>query len=323
MCIWQEYLHLTKAFLGFFINTRIGSKFVILTYQFCKVLLEGRVSQKTCPSSVVEMKCKQISIDDVRAPILPPDDLACLQRGVMFRIKKTCIVEAREAYKRGIHILRSRSKRRKYLLGSRYRDLFNGFYKVIDVREYGGCVDLNITIENGETSVLKIRDVSRDGELLQCLKIFNKEMDKSSIARCHSGDDGKMYAFGFHNSKEGNYKSMRDVGTDIRHYSTVARKRLQEYFHEEIHKIIKADRDQNIVPCAQMGGEQGISAYALVSEDLVNAAHYDLDTSVGISVFNELKPQYATNWNFVLPNTTLVNGKEHEASYSYNYNWKV
>lgn len=259
------------------------------------------------------MQCKQISVKDIRSPILPPDDLACLQRGVTFRIKKTSIVEAREAYKLGVNRQGSGRKRRKYLFGSRYRDLFDVFYKVIDVREYGGSVDLNITTEDGDISVMKIRDVSRDNELLQCVKKFNKGMERSSIARCQSGDAGKMYAFGFHNSKEGNYKSMRNVSMDVRGYSITARKGLEKYFKKEIEEIVAADREQEIVPSTAMGGEQGISAYALVSEDLVNAAHYDLDTSVGLSVFNELIPGNARNWNFVLPNTTLVDGCDKEA----------
>lgn len=259
------------------------------------------------------MQCKQIGVEDIRSPILPPDDFACLQRGVSFRINKTIIVEAREAYQLGVTIKGSRRKQRKYLFGSRYRDFFDGFYKIIDVREYGGNGNLNITTEDGDVSVVKIRDVSRDNELLQCMKKFNEQMERSSIARCWSGDAGNMYAFGFHNNKEGNYKSMRNVSMDVSGYSITARKGLEKYFKKEIDEIIAADREQDIVPSIAMGGEEGISAYALVSEDLVNAAHYDLDTSVGLSVFNELIPGNATNWNFVLPNTTLVDGNDKEA----------
>ena len=42
-------------------------------------------------------------------------------------------------------------------------------------------------------------------------------------------------------------------------------------------------------------------------------AHYDLDTSVGLSIFNEKIPGTATNWNFVLPNTTMVNENADQA----------
>ena len=288
-----------------------------MTYFFSVLLIGLRIesgfSQQSCYSSAMEIRCKQISVNDKKSPILPPDDLACLQRGISFRIKKANIVEAREAYRLGVNVRGSGRKQRKYLYGSRYRNFFEGYYKVLDVREFGGSINLKIMIQDGEMSVLKIRDIGDDSELLQSVKNFNLGMEKSSVARSQSGDSGKMYAFGFHNSKDGNYKSMRNVKMGIKDYSITARKGLEKYFSKEIGEIVAADRGQGIVPTIAMGGEQGVSAYALVSEDLVNAAHYDLDTSVGISVFNELIPGKASNWNFVLPNTTLVDGNEKEA----------
>ena len=259
------------------------------------------------------MKCNQISVEDIRSPILPPDDLACLQRGASFRIKKTSIVEARDAYKLGVNNQGSGRKQRKYLFGSRYRDLFDGYYKVIDVREYGGSVDLNIKLENGDRTVLKVRDMNIEREFMKVVKEFSEKSNKVSEARCHSGDSGNMFAFGYYNSKHGDYKSMQDETMDIRNYSITARKILDKYFKREIQDIVEADRKQDVVPSELMGGEDGISAYALISVDLVNAAHFDLDTSVGISIFNEKCPGTATNWNFVLPNTTLVHGNQNKA----------
>jgi hypothetical protein len=60
-----------------------------------------------------------------------------------------------------------------------------------------------------------------------------------------------------------------------------------------------------------MGGSDGISASMMVSVDLANATHYDVnDASMGFVVFAESKPHSTTNWNFVLPNV-LVKFNNH------------
>ena len=106
---------------------------------------------------------------------------------------------------------------------------------------------------------------------------------------------------------------MHNETTEIRRYSLVARKVLDKYFRHEIQNIIEADRKQGIIPTESMGGNDGISAYALISRDLINAAHYDLDTSVGISVFNEKIKGRADGWYFVLSNTIIDGGNETKA----------
>ena len=114
----------------------------------------------------------------------------------------------------------------------------------------------------------------------------------------------------------GDYVSMKDENTNmyIREYSIVARKLLETYFKNEVHEIRMADKQQGIDgPSTELGGEEGISAYCLISQDLRNAAHYDLDTSVGISIFNERIPGRATNWFFVLPNTIRIGDCEEKA----------
>ena len=261
----------------------------------------------------MNIDCQQVKENDVRAPILPPDDFACLQLGVNSRIKYTSIVEAREAYKIGMSKSASKRNHRRYLFGSRYREFFEGYVKFVDVREFGGLVDLLIKLHNEEETVLKVRDLSVETEMMEVVKQFSETSNKGSIARCHSGDAGKMYSFGYNSRKLGDYVSMNDEEMDTERYSIIVRQRLEKYFKEEIGEIIAADRNQGIEPSKAMGGTNGISAYSLVSMDLVNSAHYDLDTSVGLSIFNEKIPGTATNWNFVLPNTTMINGNPDQA----------
>ena len=261
-------------------------------------------------SSNIELQCKQFKYDNDLAPILPPDSQECLQRGSDSRLEYNDINEARNAYKIGMQMTGSKRNHRKYLKGSRYRILFDGYTKEIDVRKYGGMVDLDIRLDPRCTTKLKIRDLSTEKELMEEVKGFSERCNKDSEVRCSSGDAGKMFAFGYRNKKYGDYKSMEDDRVDIQKYSKTVRKVLDIYFKDEVRQIIEADRKQGIIPSEAMGGEDGISAYCLVSRDLVNAAHFDLDTSVGISIFNEKIAGMATNWYFVLPNTVLVGGDE-------------
>ncbi len=208
----------------------------------------------------------------------------------------------------------NKRKQRKYLKGSRYIDIFSDSSCIIDVRNNNGKVNLEIKLESGGKSTLKIRDLSKENEFMTTVKNFNESSNQISKARCHSGDLGEMFAFGLHSLKDGDYISMRnDNDDDICKYSMKAREVLEKYFESEIIDIINADRKQRVLPSKKMGGKNGISAYALVSKDLINAAHYDLDTSFGISVFNEKMMGTANGWYFVLPNTIIDGGNDNEA----------
>ena len=264
-------------------------------------------------SRVIEICCYQFSDGHVNTPILPPDDQECLQRGSLRRIKYKNADEARNAYNIGMQMKTNLYSRRKYLRGGRYRNIFMECRYLLDVRDYGGMVDLNIKLSNGETSILKIRDLSIEVEAMEGVKEFSERSKKESEARCSAGDLGKMFAFGKHNKVSGDYVSMKNKPMHVRNYCLDSKKLLNKYFEDEVKQIIEADRKQGIIPSYLMGGENGISAYCLVSRDLVNAAHYDLDTSVGISIFNEKIVGMAKSWCFVLPNTIIDGGSDKEA----------
>lgn len=259
----------------------------------------------------MELECKQYSCNDDRCPVLPPDTQQCPQRGAGFRVQFTDADEAREAYKIGLRM--TGSKHRKYLKGARYGNIFFERAHMLDVRDYGGFLNLNVRVDDGSMTVFKIRDLSQESEALDIIKKFSETSNKDSEARCAAGDFGSMFAFGKHNSVKGDYVSMKDKNMNVRNYNIESRKLLEKYFRREVKEIINADRKQGIVPSELMGGEGGLSAYCLISRDLINAAHYDLDTSVGMSIFHEKIPGKAKDWFFVLPNLVINGGKSDKA----------
>ena len=55
-----------------------------------------------------------------------------------------------------------------------------------------------------------------------------------------------------------------------------------------------------------MGGEHGISSSMVVSVDLANATHYDVnDGSMSFAIFAESKPYTTRGWYFTLPNVLV------------------
>ncbi len=213
------------------------------------------------------------------------------------------INQARRAYQNGMKTMGSRNNFRKYLRGGLYKEIYFEKCKELDVRDFGGSLNLNIRRGNGRYTFMEVRDLSSECELLREIKNFNESCSKESTARDNSGDSGSMFAFGMRSVKDGDYKSMRTSDTTLSQYCITARKLLERYFDAGVDEIIDADRKQGVTPCELMGGEQGLSAYCLVSRDLVNAAHYDLDTSVSMTIFNEKMAGTAEDWFFVLPNT--------------------
>ena len=135
----------------------------------------------------------------------------------------------------------------------------------------------------------------------------NNQLDKTSRARCHAGDNGYMYTYGFHNIKLGDYKSMKDDNNLTREYCIEMKRVLNEHFPDVIKNIITEERKQGLMPNENMGGQYGISSSCIISEDLVNSPHFDLDISHGVSIFNESIPGKAKDWNFLLPNVMKDN----------------
>lgn len=259
------------------------------------------------------LNCVQYKCSDNRTPLLPPDSQWCVQKGSSKIIDYDIITEARDAYRYGMEMSRNKYNLRKYLRGGVYRNIFKEKCNMIDVRDYGGRLDLNIKISENEYSIFKIRDISHHSLALRKIKRFNERCSKESIVRGQSGDLGSMFAFGLFNKKAGDYVSMKKNSENVREYQIAARKLLDGFFSDEIDEIIEADRKQLVIPSFAMGGEDGISAYSLVSRDLINSGHYDLDRSVSMTIFNERIVGEAKDWCFVLPNTIKKNDKSEKA----------
>ena len=268
-----------------------------------------------------KLKCIQFIPDHSKkstTPILPPDSQLSILSEKVIPIPFTDATKAREHYNITMSSKLNTTKQRKYLKGSKYINTFSPRVE-IDVKKFKGAVDLEIKLNESEISKLKVRDLSNEIDFLKTLHVFNqlkpteedkKKADKLSRGRQHCGDGGSMFMFGCRN-KGVPYASSRQNHYNVEDMSRCARIVLEKYFRKEVNEIMTSDKNQEV---DTLGGTKGFGAYTIVSKDLVNAPNLDVnDTTVSITVFNEKHPGSASGWYFVLPNTTLLHGKDNQA----------
>lgn len=269
-----------------------GPKPLIITLLFCNRL------------KATSFKCHQLCDKDIRSPLSPPNILPNAYRDSMVEEYKNSD-DARTAYKSLLQLKKFNKTKRKYLPSSCYDGYFNCCTSLLDIRQIGN-VDLDIELANGGKTILKIRNLETEREILDTVIIHNAIMSRANNVRESSGDLGYMWAFG-QRTKDNNY-AINSKTKPMEHiqkkYCTDMRAVLLKYFPTELQEIIQSNKDQGIAIANELGGEDGISGYYLVSENLKNASHYDVyDQSVSISLFIESIPSEAKDWVFILPNT--------------------
>ena len=77
---------------------------------------------------------------------------------------------------------------------------------------------------------------------------------------------------------------------------------LEKKLPDIVKSMRACDKKNGIKPTKGMGGDKGLTAFGVISKNLCNAAHTDLDNSISVSLFTEENPGLADGWNFVLPN---------------------
>ena len=270
-----------------------------------KKLKKQREKYKLQKHGIATLHCVQVHIKDQRSPILAPN-LQKILVGEKFDYFDfpTC-EEARNEYSK--HWKSINRKDRKYLRESKYTKLYNKNSTIIDIENERVGVDLDVKLSCGNHTTVKIRNLKYDVEGIEKMKVFNENCNMQSLCRRESGDDGKMFAFGREDILN-EYASMKKQNDrECKSYCMLMRKMLKKYFNHEIKDIMDGDRKQGIVPKHNMGGSNhGIGGYFHISKNLVNSAHYDLDTSRSVTVFLEKEPGKAKDWDFILPNTTKI-----------------
>lgn len=276
---------------------------------------KGNVLQDVKPITIIF--CKQISIDNVASPLIPPSH-------IVGRDYTDNANASRQYYRQEIAISK---KHRKYVVGALHKNLFRNCAKIIDIREYGGTLDLSIKTESNEQTTVRLRDNSRHDSLLKDSLLIASSAWLVSKVRVGRGDLGTMSCLGLCSRKlngtNRNYASMNRLNEELRNTICAYMKRmkciLSEILPDETETIVKSLKRQNIAVGIDMGGDEGLSASVTITKNYCNAPHIDLDDSKTMILQLEENIGNAKDWATILENTTMSNDQHQQAIVITNY----
>lgn len=258
------------------------------------------------------LECLQVGLDSTSAPLLPPDvihnskDLSVdgIQRSVTFKD----ITKARSRYQELSLEKSSVHRRRKFVFGSIYQKLFDG-YHVID--PLVGDIDLLVNVTPTCQSVVQIKlvcpsDGIRNQNLLDAGISLGRALGLRGNARGEKvGDLGCMHALGYRSASTKTLYVMTDeISKKVEQVSRPMRDWMEDHMQDTLKDFIRVDEEMGVA-YSLFCMPTGPGSRMMVSVNLANAGHLDVDdSSHSVALWLEERPGQATNWYFILPNLT-------------------
>jgi hypothetical protein len=242
----------------------------------------------------LEWNAFQIDMTHPRAPFLPPDRLKNNKSENYYY--SDSIEGARSAF-REIHASQVHKKKRMYLDGCLFENMFDGGYQILD--SDAGLV--NIDLGNGKWTKARWRTDEATHPAIKSIQAFCTENIKglrTGNCRQTTNERGMMTVFGY--NKVGPYVSNNRIKTpgDIGMTANMASDFFKATFPQVVDDICEQTRNERRID--EMS--KCIVSRFVVSKDLVNSSHIDVnDASPCLSTWVEDVPETAKNWFFVLP----------------------
>ena len=253
------------------------------------VLLQDGIFKK-------RLNAVQLSDDDIRAPLLPPDVIKVGHHTEYY----SEIADAFKQYRQMmIDDVKNNRRRRKYLQDS-FHVKFFGFHNV-NVIDYNQTKDIEIAITLHDNSITYIKVTKAPDILTKKILRLHKRLTKESKGNCRTNDRGTMFALG-KKSQHTEY-AICTQNADVRQLvADVGRCRKQWFkkkFPEEFEFMF--DDAPNLSYC-----RDSLSDFMVHSIGLGNASHYDTnDVSITTSTWVEETEHNTQNWYLVFPNVTF------------------
>jgi hypothetical protein len=250
---------------------------------------------------------------------LPPSNFdnavdlpASLKRKAKGKLDRESAMELVTALKTGPS---TRRRRRKFIYGALYKTIFPGC-KTIDLSD-GSCthVEIVVTLDNGETSVVRIGSAKDESAMLEAIVGLGRELPSGGNTRKTVGDVGDMFALGYRSSKTGViYVATKDgkVPDAMARASTAVGKYMKEHWPADYADIREADnlKATTLPPLKEMGGKDGPGNVIMISRNLGNSGHFDsADASRSTAFWVEEEPGGAKNWWFIFPDVSIDGSK--------------
>ena len=262
--------------------------------------------------SLIVYKCCQYSVDNHRAPLLPPNQFRYID-------SRTDIVvddakNARSLYQRYRQFHSNRYNRRKFVDGALYTSLFEqcadiiypiaGVVIKLDVLLLNTKERTNVTIYYDDnivhTELLAMTDM---GEALSSYA--------DNTRRCNNFDGGKMNVIGSGKKGDGTYGmyNLSNCTEDIKK-ATMGVTSIVKQYYEGIGLSKEVLEMNNHRLHGQMDNKKFFNSTIVQSQNLINAAHNDVDDkTISIATWTEKNVGTAAHWYFLLPNVTRNGSK--------------
>ena len=265
---------------------------------------------------VISLDCVQLLHDTPETPLLPPDyvnsspDLS--YNGVPRTTRLHDSVRARREYNQLRKEKSSILRRRKFVFGAMYDQLFPGYYEVDAMfKDY----DLMVELPSKKLTKVQVRLLSPyDGNERGCILPSIVELGRtlSGTGNCRGkdvGDLGSMHAIGLKSaSSKLCYSTKENTVAKVEVVSSMMTDWMQDNLRDVLAEIRKKDVDLSAEPSPAMKDAPG--SRMMISVNLANSPHYDEgDTSRSVAVWVEEKPGQSRNWFFVMPNMSYQGSK--------------
>ena len=243
-------------------------------------------------------------------PLLPPNRFLYLDRKKV--VNTTTVDDGRWHYNTYMEWSGWNRKRRRYIEGALYTNIFYNQCRIIDMGK-GEQLDINVITQSNVESTISIivEDNVDHPHLHHCRKlgrILSKFCPNSYRKNCN--DKGNMYIVGrgkLGSSGVGTYKLTEDEEVKQQLHALAD---AEDYYREiglgEAVDDIKRNKKYSNHPSMEKCFVSSITS----SCNYINAAHYDVDDSCeGIITWTFDGDEEPSDWYFILPNLS-VDGKK-------------
>ena len=251
--------------------------------------------------------CKQYDKNSNEFPLLPPNQFVTPDRLTSFNVNN--IIDARWQYQTRMAMHEHKYKKRKYVDGALYTNIFYDQAEIIDINP-GDSVDIIVRLFNGHTTTVSafVEENLNCRHLKNCFRIARKLSACSpNTYRKTTLDGGNMHIVGVGPKGDGTtgmYKLTKLDGVhDLLKELTIS---AEIYYrsHNLSHLIDQMRQHKSQSNVHSMTGS--FVSSITTSHNFINAAHLDVDDKHPcIVTWIRVEDTDLEFWYFILPNVTL------------------
>ena len=255
-------------------------------------------------------KCSRASTD--QQPLLPPD--CCHGNKSLGDIdveqmrENQTIEEARSICQCAKTGHQSSHHDREFVFGAMHKNLFPGCHLVDVSGQNSPNAALEIKLQDGMKTTVRIVNVSQEQVLLDSLVNVGDNLPPKGNCRQNVGDIGDMCALGHKNSKGETCKPTKEVTKFLKRHAMQAVEFMKKRAVEDLTDIemAEAKKTADLQPSEVM--PNGPRWAAMFSRNLGNSGHFNTnDKSCSFAIWAENKPGQVKNWCFILPDASHNN----------------